>query len=654
MPEIRGLQIEARCIKCQRLPTAGIVLFELRNHLYLCNICRQQEEAQGKQIAWVDNARGATSFPAPFSPPMSAPLTKASTRTSSLPSDSIFALLALPLETPLASIKEAVKQQTRLSMREPDKKDLLLLLRDWQERLQDEEEFEKYRASLRPAPRERNQLSIGGRVVTSAQEFLEACEASAAGWEDGERYLRTGQLRHWIFFQLDDPKMALQAQQNQTWTSVSDFRALNAMLYALVAQRPFRFYREERWQPLRQVPSATTPEELACLCDANWRIAERHLYEGSLLYWLEYSRGIAGLYTYFGESIEGFRDKGPERGVGLELLLERALPTLPRPDLEVSFDGQVGACTIENWDREIPHRPVMVQITNTTRGYTMINMRLQQTRKATEPEWSALNALPDQRFWGSTEYGMPVRRELSLMNLLKLQRGRKYRREFVLYMHGEYGKDPVIQSYPITFKTMPFYRGVYGRLWLCGLRGSLPALFWNFVAGGALAFILFQLVLPLVLKNYLSWLPDAHSVVNPASLISAMLGGTARMYSRISGNILALGFGLLAGCVGFLVGNGRGHSNYPVKKNARSFRKGGFWLLMLTVLVLIANNPNWSNPDKLAGTALNLFEFSILLSSLMLGILSLLLVWLLAWLRSRLETFLFKYSQALLNPEGKA
>ena len=62
MADFNGLQIDVRCIKCGRLPTADVTLFEMQNHLYICNICGQQAQQAGKQIKWVEQP-GASSTP---------------------------------------------------------------------------------------------------------------------------------------------------------------------------------------------------------------------------------------------------------------------------------------------------------------------------------------------------------------------------------------------------------------------------------------------------------------------------------------------------------------------------------------------------------------------------------------------------------------
>src|SRR5579859_147290 len=197
MPEFSGLQIEARCVKCGRLPVADITLYEMQNHLYICNLCRLEAERKGKQIAWVNGTQAELPLTSPSVPlgslMMPTGSQKTRTSTSDIPPDSLFALLELPLDTPVLRIRETTRQQMALWMRKPDsgeKKAMIIRLREWMEKIQDEEAFEAYRESLRTLSRkEGSALSVGGRSVLTAQEFLDACEKSLEGWADGERYL---------------------------------------------------------------------------------------------------------------------------------------------------------------------------------------------------------------------------------------------------------------------------------------------------------------------------------------------------------------------------------------------------------------------------------------------------------------------------------
>src|SRR5947209_16563519 len=335
MTDYSGLQIDVRCIKCGRLPTADITLFEMQNHLYICNVCRQQAEQSGKQIRWVNGSRPQISVPGTI--PMSPRVL-----VNNLPSNSLFAMLNLPLTASIEEIEAAIGQRMRQLLREedsPERTQRIEQLHEWQDMVEDPETLEKYKNTLKPTRHSGQALSVGGRLVYNAEEFLTACEDSREGWADGERYLRMGQLQHWIIFQIEHRDLAAKIRYYQNLKTVSNFRAFNEALYCLVPERPFRLYSEDVWQSLNVLPSAATPEELARLCDIHWKLGEYHLYEGSLGYWLEESRGIKGLKEYYQTAVEGYAKKGFDRGVGLELLLEHAVPSLLKPNLVVTFDG---------------------------------------------------------------------------------------------------------------------------------------------------------------------------------------------------------------------------------------------------------------------------------------------------------------------------
>lgn len=673
MPEFGGLQIEVRCVRCGRLPTADVTLYEMQNHLYICNYCRQEAEQRGKQIAWVGGAQMQSMLPmTPFFP-LPTPTGPARTRqlTGDLPPDSVWARLELSLDTPFSKIRQIVREQMQLWSKKPDsaeKRTRIALLRECMEQLQDEEAFGEERERLRAIMRkEGSALSVGGQAVLTASEFLEACEKTQEGWADGERYLRTGQLRQWILFQLEDRELATQARNYQTWTDVSDFRALNEMLYRLVPERPFRLYKREAWQELNTVPSAQTPRELAMLCDIHWETALPHLYEGSLLYWLEQSRGIQGLQAYYETAIAGYADEQQDRGVGLELMLERAVPELEKPQLTVDFDGDRGSYTLKNWDREIPHKAIDVTVTNVTRGFISLDIALQGRPDTTEPDWIHLYS-SSTSLRGRPGAGMPGSARLDLENLSQLKRGRTYRRKLFIRVRGE-GVQFKEQAFPIGMKTMSFFQGLRGRLWMWGLRGDIPGLFWNAAAGGLLALFLFWLIPALVPQTFFGWPGQVGSQLSPGTILQAVLAGlanTLRFDGLIPGYPLAfpLVVAAIMGFVGLWTGIGKGHSDYKERQNAAGFRKGAFWLSLFYVFYLLypdggysaigaafqQGGNNFGSYDT-SYLIMNALQYSI--SALLAGLLIFLLACLLASVHYRLEKALRYHYGAMLNPPGR-
>src|SRR6266699_3198500 len=114
MPEFGGLQIEVRCVKCGRLPATDVTLYEMQNHFYICNLCRQEDEQRGKQIAWVGGMQTETVMPSSSFQPPTMPISRVRTRpvVSNLPPESIFARLELSLDMPISKIRATIKQQS--------------------------------------------------------------------------------------------------------------------------------------------------------------------------------------------------------------------------------------------------------------------------------------------------------------------------------------------------------------------------------------------------------------------------------------------------------------------------------------------------------------------------------------------------------------
>lgn len=674
MPEFGGLQIEVRCVRCGRLPTADIELYEMQNNLYICNYCRQEDERRGKHIAWVDG-----SIPMhprlPMTPALPLPTPPGPTHTrrltAYLPTNSVWARLELSLDTPFSKIKQVIRDQMLRWSKQPDsaeKRARIDLLRECAEQLQDQEAFEEERERLRAITRqEGSALSVGGQAVLTASEFLQACEKTQEGWADGERYLRTGQLRQWIFFQLDDRELAAQARHYQTWTEVSDFRALNEILYCLVPERPFRLYGREAWQKLDTVPSAENSRELAMLCDIHWETALPHLYEGSMLYWLEHSRGIQGLQKYYDRAVYGYAHEWQDRGVGLELILEQVVPELPKPQIVVDFDDSRGGYLLKNWDREIPHNAINVTITNVTRGFTSLEIALQERPNIIEPDWIRLYSPTTLR--GRPGVGMPGRASIELEYLWQLKRGRTYRRKLYMRVRGERGQFEE-EALPIELKTMSFFRGMRGRLWAWGLRGGIPGLAWNSVAGGLLALLLFWLIPALIPQLFFSWPEQVGNGLTLGIILQAILAGLAyalRFDALLPGYTLAFPLVVVAilGLAGFWTGRGKGHSDYKERQNAKEFRLCVFLASVIYPFYLMYPDGGYSaigaafqyggsdyyGSEYRNYLIVNAIQYSA--GALLVWLLIFIIACLLASVHYRLERYLLYQNGVLLNPPGR-
>lgn len=663
MPEFGGLQIEVRCVRCGRLPVADVTLYEMQNHLYVCNYCSREAEGLGKHISWVGSAQMHSLLPMipSLHLPLPASLKGNHLLTRNLPPDSVWARLELPLDTPFSKIKQTVREQMLLWSQQPDsavKRAGMGLLRECMERLQDEEAFEEEREKLRGIIREEGgALSVGGRLVLSALEFLLACEETQGGWADGERYLRSGELSQWLLFQLEEREMAMQARRYKSWTGVSDFRALNEMLYCLVPARPFRLYTREAWQELDTLPSAKEPRELAMLCDIYWDIAVAHLYEGSMLYWLEYSRGIQGLRTYYKNAVACYAGKGLDRSIGLELVLERAIPELEMPELVVDFDGKRSSCTLTGWDREIPRKAINVTITNLTRGFTSLDIALQGRPRSTEPDWVRLYS--SQSLRGRPGVGMPGSARLELKNLSRLKRGRTYQRKLYMLVRGE-NEHVTVRSFPVTLHSMRIYQGLRGKLWMWGLRGGIPGLFWNAAAGGLLAMILSWLIPALLSQSVFDRPEKVSAPWSLGSMLQAVITGLVnvqRFGSLTPGHRLAfpLVVAAIMGFVGFWTGIGKGHSNYKERNNAASFRKGAIWLSMLYVFYLLYPDGAYNSfgPAYQYSSPGSGYATYLVISAPFAGLLIFLLACFLASVHYRLEKYIRYQYREMLNPSGR-
>src|SRR5205814_1639553 len=191
----------------------------------------------------------------------------------------------------------------------------------------------------------------------------------------------------------------------------------------------------------------------------------------------EHCRGVQGLSTYYKTNIAPLANTAERRGIGLELLLECVVPSLPKPRLQVSFNGSQQPYSIKMWDREIPYQPVTLVVSNVTRGYSSIKLQLEPASRAGQPEWLVLAPATPLFFSGTPDAGA-LKASLRFINLTQLNQGHTYRRNVTLSMLAEGGVYVSPQTFPITISTMRFHQGLRGKLWLYGLRGNVPGLLW--------------------------------------------------------------------------------------------------------------------------------------------------------------------------------
>ena len=216
-----GLQLEARCFKCQQVPSIQRALLEMENHLYICTTCYEDVKRKGENVSLVVGLQKlASDRPEPIDHSRSDNQ-KASDK---LPPDSLFALLDLSLEATQSEVEEALNAKLkywRSKDGDPRQKEMIAFCHDWGRRIQSPAKLEEERQRCKSAlimP-----LSVGGRSVWSIKEFLLACEDSREGWADGERYLRAGELQDWIRYQLKEPELEKLTNQYRLFGTRASF-----------------------------------------------------------------------------------------------------------------------------------------------------------------------------------------------------------------------------------------------------------------------------------------------------------------------------------------------------------------------------------------------------------------------------------------------
>lgn len=681
MSEFSGLQIDPRCIKCGRPPTSDVPLYEMQNHLSICGNCRREEEQKGKRIAWVGDVQMEKTPQLATKQLIQTPTLK---NTNNPPKNSLFGMLGIPTTASRADVEKSIGEKMRLLMREPnsdEKMQKIEQLRLWQEELISNPQFLQAQLdALQPieSKPKKGGLHLGNMSIYTAQELLTACEDNEHIWLQTEQLLRDGTLEPWILFKLSNRIIAQEAGRLAK-ENIPTFRALNILFYRLVPERPFRFYNHEQWQALTSVPVASTPDELASLCDQYWEKAEHHLYQGAMIDWLEHSQGNQGLSQYYSAGIKPYAKDPLNRGLGLELVLEKCVPKLTHPKLVVIFDGEKDEYTLEGWDREIHHKPITMQVNNTTQGYSSITLEIvniSQPSSITEPDWIYLAdsrpfviAASTSRYStlaSSTSSVLPpssvptlpahlhgrqttINKKLVLHNLEQLGRGKRYQKTLRMIERREYDQPPLVHEYPLVIKTMSYTQGFRGILWRWGLRGDMPGFFLNAIAGGGLAWIILQLLTHIYSSTVAQWFAVASQNLNIGNAFLVALAGAINELVSLPDNGFVLGIAIMAGILGFFTGIGKGHSRYTAQESSRGFRKGArlFFVLCFFALLYLFN-----------GYALLTGGDSIMAlfydgGSIIVCLLIWLMIRILAIIRSLTEKSLRTRYAPLLEPQGK-
>jgi hypothetical protein len=278
-----------------------------------------------------------------------------------------------------------------------------------------------------------------------------------------------------------------------------------------------------------------------------------------------------------------------------------------------------------------------------------------------EPPWIMLTNNAPISVIGTPGNGLPATREIPLLNLPRLSRGRTYRRSLDMFVLGAYRQQPATQKFPITLKTMSFFRGLRGKLWQWGLRGGFVGLAWNFVIGTVLGFICLLLTNALVPASY-QYQPL--SDVSFGTCLQSVVLGILDLFrplhetSYALGNAFPLIVGAMTGLAGFFVGHSKGHSDYSSKKSAAAFRWWLFWLALIFIALLLALNPGGMSISTAlsnsASTIPTLYAFHYAGGDIALGIITFILGCIVATIRYRTEQYLRKHYNTLLLPSGRA
>jgi hypothetical protein len=659
MCEFQGLQIDMRCVKCGNSQTARASLWEMKNHLYICNDCRLREESRGKIFAWAQSLSphdaSPSSLPAPVVPDHASGLLPESIAVSPRVRPNLFSLLELPQEAGREEVLAAIRQKMRYWMAQPtsaEKDSLIEQLRECQEKVRNDEQYlANERARLQPQEPEESVLLVGTDKAQTIKEFVALCEESQQGWNEGEKHLRSGELEYWILARTENLQLARMVRQAMQ-EMISDFHALNTVLYYIWPQRPLRLFSAAAWQELRPQDSIATSDELVAFCDGHWEAGLFHLYDGAMLTWLEYAQGCQGLRDWYLSAVQAYRQQDEAyRSLGLELVLQRALPSLASPALALLFDEQSEAYLLSGWDSEIPHCPVSLTLRNRRRGVMLLAVAIR--KQESDPAWVVLPADEEEHLVylrTGDRKASQVTRHLLLPDLARLGYGRMYRCQLQVTRYLGVGEQAVLSWYPMTLTTLPYRQGFRRYLWLWGLRGGLPGLAWQGLAGVVLAQV------ALICAH--AWIPATTFLTDQAALtpfVQALLSGINLAVTMQPGEGFVLLAGAVIGCIGSVAGLRRGHTEYPASQQKEEIQgQGKVWAILLfcglgfwqysAFSQLLAGS---GDPFSLALAVVRLATASLFCSLLLLLLINILIVVRLGWERS-----LRRQYRALLHPQG--
>jgi hypothetical protein len=588
--------------------------------------------------------------------------------------------------------------------------------------LKDEEEKRRQRV---PA------LPWIGHHVNDIPTLVAASEDSANDWEYAMGQLKSRGLITWLRMGLQ-ADLALQRIVEEVMerpdydnSAASLTHALNETLYRIDPTRPFRcFASPDRFQKPDMCDNLASVDQFIGWADKHWSLAADHLYRGELARWLDvqmrnrYVTEVDQSGFPTGRTFENVSDLyqrncimfkgGSLEGVGLENFLEQLDHDLPRPKLVIDFDGDTDGYTLDKWDDELSHKPIILTIRNTTRGYVAgavtlapVEQRDLQRQRQRNP-WVDFNRLPQPPYLvtpSTTTANTPqvtvispktqtltlqgdntatYKLELGAFNAL--YRGKWYERSIAV---TRYITSPttgtLAKEYPIKLRLMNFLGGYRLALWRLGLRGGLPGGLLDGVLAYAVTWAF--LLLALLCAPHGQW-----SLFNSGN--SGFLGfinGLLVLIIRPFGlPLAAFGYSLpwIVAVVFAFVGLRAGaRSNYTqFKENADATLHvsvglrlmGALWLygIFLMIINLAANaRPVITLPGGFKVSMILYYLqnsqaalppifgvswLSALLSAFAGGIVAYLVARIIANARSRLYAFVARENASLLNPPGKA
>src|SRR6185437_14337367 len=347
-----------------------------------------------------------------------------------------------------------------------------------------------------------------GGPISSLKDFETACESSSQNWRIGEGILLNGGLFSWVRYSLQNLDAARAIERTLNRNDLSNMRKLNEFLYRIDPERPYRFFTQPgAFEPINEGMSIHSVQGFIKFADEHWDLTVQHLYDGELVAWLD-AKAVRGVYgndyyetsQFFDEYCKQFA-RTQSAGVGLEKLLEFLDPDLPKPKIRVTFGAEENGYTLLNWDGELPHRSVIMNVQNTTRGYYAgaITLTPPEAKQISSAPWVSLSPLPLEAppipagnlatgSWStnpqetSCELKGAISRPFTfyLGNFNAQTRGRTYTRTVTLKrFEASPTQAHIAGSFALKLQLMRFLGGYRLALWLRGLRGGIPGLLLN-------------------------------------------------------------------------------------------------------------------------------------------------------------------------------